>query len=299
VRFSIITISFAISTLSGFAQPDLSLVHFEGSTYNSYDRRAYVRNNGPLFHYQIINKSSDRPELELVRESDSSYYFIKYFPSGKSKLQGFLNIKLDLYYTPFIPDFTKDPDGSKGIGKDTVLSVFESGMLSYGWEYDSTGGITAGFRFDHDKTGVWYSGFLLKSRINEGSYFVRTNAKRYINIIQPPDSAVELNSITWPNIKGTWIANQEFSNDSLLLYHRGSWEDSDCSIEFKSEKKYYIRNSYIHGVPKGFHDWWTIGDRLFLKVGKSTHEYKIISFTGPELVIQLISVRKEINNEFL
>lgn len=257
-----------------------------------------------FFYYSNINvKPSDKTWKQFMNERDSSHYFKSFRKFDKQEISGFLEI--DGHWLGYgcgmlmVPDTKKDPDGTKGIMTDTFFTRFSTGTIEYLWQYDSGGIVPAGGCGHRGNEGKWFTGFLLKSKLEWRSYFVKTKKQLYYNDELVSNSLFEFNSIAWPDIKGTWVVNQVFSNDSLLLYHRGSLEDSDFSIEFTSEKIYYLRNSYVHGAPKGYYEWWTTGDRLFMKVGSKTYEYKIISFTGPELVIQLIMVCDTINNEFL
>jgi len=220
---------------------------------------------------------------------DTSYYFTCYHKFGNQEITGFLEIDrhwLFVGHLYSVPDREKDPDGSKGIMRD-YYNIIETGLIDYLWEYELGGIVSAGGWDGDGKNGKWFSGFLLKSKLGRKSYFVKTKKQLFKEDELVSNSLIEFNSIKWPDIKGNWVANQEFSNDSVFLFHRIPKSSGEYSIEFTSDKRYYLNSP--PESPKGFHEWWTNGDRLFLKIGNETHEYKIISFTGPELVIQDIT----------
>lgn len=300
MRTFALTISAMVSSIVAFAQPEISPVRFKDEDLLSdidstrYIKKVYGGKNDQLFLYRIFNKATDRIEIEFIRESDSTFRFFSYHPTGKEKLTGIALIDPKWFDSLVIqiPDFSKDPDGAIGTMKDTVINEYHLRGIEYWWEHDSTGKYSAGCYGENGKTGYWFSGFYLRNRDYYGSWFVNTKKERYSQGKPVHNSVVEFDRVSWPEIKGKWMYNHNYSDDSIYLFNREiPVSTRSSSITFISETHYKsIRPGHHGGIPYT-EEWWTKGDRLFLKSKGNTTQYRIISFIGNQLVLELIRER--------
>ena len=123
-----------------------------------------------------------------------------------------------------LPDWKKDPDGSKGIMRDTIIYRHLLRKQEFWQETDSLGNIWTGEYQYGKRIGSWIKGrYLPVAGISTLKYFriLRLEYKKNI-----PDSSTlyYYDSITYSKLKGLWVYripnyswDHVFDKDSVLL----------------------------------------------------------------------------------
>lgn len=110
--------------------------------------------------YYCSVRKNDKLIAEYFRHNDTSYLFVKYDSLGNRMQRGLIEFCNEVFdsATVQIPDFILDPNGSKGLFKDTT--VYESSYRKNGiwWEKDSIGMIWKGEYKNGLRGGKWQEG---------------------------------------------------------------------------------------------------------------------------------------------
>jgi hypothetical protein len=150
---------------------------------SKYFRADYDYEN--LYYCSVKNKN--KLFAEYFRHNNTAYLFVKYDSLGNRVQRGLIKFCNEVFdsTTVQIPDFILDPDGNKGVFKDT--SLYENSYRKNGiwWEKDSVGMVWRGKYINGIREGVWEKGTLIccnemPEKINNALFDLFRPIKRYI-----------------------------------------------------------------------------------------------------------------------
>ncbi len=199
--------------------------------YNFYSK------NDNVISTWILNQKTNKIKGELIKNTDSTFYYFQFDSLGKKTADGILLIDSLNYDTAVfsIPDCAKDPDGSKGIMKDTTLKHYYFVKDNFWREKDSLGYFWKGNYKKGCRVGYWDKGIYKKQGWAIEYRFVNIARQKYFNGIVDSSSISEFINFPWLKLQGKWYYLDTARSDPLFLSRQ---KKSGFFINFISEEKY-------------------------------------------------------------
>ena len=188
-----------------------------------------------------------------------------------------------------IPDFTKDPDGSKGIMKDTVFYSYHLRKHDFWQEMDSSGFYWLGEYQYGKKVGTWVKGKFYVRDSTLKKRFFRIFSIDYQNGVPDSTTSYYFDSVTFSKLKGLWVYNlsrryHSFEKDSVVL-------PNEEFLSFIDETTY--RYNCLRDNPRHSFDytactdeWWLENKVLCLRRNSEILKFKIDTLTKNLLVLE-------------
>lgn len=219
MKLAIFCLSIGMLYLPSHAQHAGNLKTIEGSIELDIEPGYEVKFIGDQFpfykiiHCVITNKYSGKIAEEFFRYSDSCFAYIRYDSNQNQIEKGLICINPNRQHNDsiLVPDLEKDPDLSKGIMKNFILSGNYFDKKGQWQEVESTLITRRGMYKEGKKTGIWKVGYYQKNPIHPNYTFLNEIFKvecteKYVNgeydsTYQPDYSFANI----WDKLKGRWV----------------------------------------------------------------------------------------------
>jgi len=302
-KAAILVFLLKVSAFTSVSQPILSLLRFNDEwLFHQEDLTIdckFIRDEltQKLISYRVYFPNSKQIDFEMFRFTDSTFFFIKYDTSYKEISKGLLEIDFKTYDSTItsIPNQNMDPDGSKGIFKDTVVKSYHFKKQRFWRESNASSFTNVGEYKNGKRNGTWAEGKYFYNNYWPIDQFIPTKYENYLEGKLDSSSIKLLNEINWPDLKGKWFFNPDYGDTAIHFYARDSINNKRKNfITFLTESTYQFRCDsknpiYTYQTTTCIDDWWVKGDRIFLKRGSKVDEFKVISLTRETLVLELAS----------
>lgn len=296
----LITFVFCVSFLKAQFHPwDMTIT--DGHIYYKldtgyYDTELKVGCPGALVKKTVYSKRTNNMVVEIIRISDSSVAYIRYDTKRNVIEKGIVKSnkeeKPHIDFWIQIPDMANDPDGFKGLTKDTVSeSIPPSIKVGYWVEeesvpiYSKSGAHTAmkymaaGYYENGERFGKWEFGVPYHQMKGDPEDLLQTQfIGKYIFYGGRKDSTLPAISREAFNLSGKWYVKAIFSMDSILLCrnsflsgNQGFFLDFYTTHSFIFN--YYGPGGIVNDIPEG--DWVIHDGILTLNGSGSKVNYRI------------------------
>jgi hypothetical protein len=253
-----------------------------------------------LVKKSIYSKRTHKLEEEFLKMSDTTAVYIRYGeklnPIEKGMLKSNTDSLLHIEMAEQIPDMTNDPDGSKGLTKDTIVADIP-GTIRYGYwveeewitDYGKSGSASkklymkAGYYKEGERYGDWEFGQPYFQKNGDSEIVIQTAFVGNYDGLQHrkndplPAAPRELLGYT-----GNWYIMKKSSIDSLFLTRNQPTGDQGWNkINFYSTHSY--RWEYEDRAPANHSggDWTIKNDTLIINNQGSRMQYKIKKVQWP------------------
>ncbi len=289
--------------LPSFSQTQIDSMPFndEYLGYYSNDSQALFILKDPitskLLIYRVNNSSTNRTSYEFIRKSDSSFMYMEFDSISNPIAYGTMMIDRKNFKSSahVLPDWKKDPDGSKGIMKDTIIYTHFLRKQEFWQETDSLGNIWTGEYQYGKRTGPWIKGRYLPVAGKSTLKYFRILRLEYKENIPDFISAYYFDSITPSKMKGLWVYDLSNSSTWAHVFNKDSVHlANEEFLNFTTEKIYQYnclrdkpKHSFDYTVCSG--EWWLDHNRLYLKRGSELLKFEITTITDRRFALKPIN----------
>jgi hypothetical protein len=268
-----------------------SICDIKNKTFFSLERKA-------LIDYYYTVTTDNKIIAEVFRYDDSSYFLIKYDSSGKHEIQsGLVKLCNEVFqnYTLQIPNWNADPDGSKGIMKDTIIADYSYRKHGSWKEVDTIGLSWRGSYTKGLREGLWRAGYNNTNPhfpIDIGDVY-DLNFRTIFSCMYLHGKVIDgfQNPVFWPVLKGSWSMDQIFNKGVEVLELKPSSPER-CQYNFV-DSSHVIVYQFIYDSKRKKSErkqvktsWRQSEDCIEIKEQGTLNKYKLLKLESKRLILQ-------------